>query len=141
MQFDSYLYPLGTGPIKIAELPKDANDMTVLQAIKAKSLYANAGNIKEARRMKVRIQEKFTLPMACFVFCLIGSSIGTKPNTRTSNSQGFGISVVLILVYYILSFSFSSLGVKGTIIPFVAAWSPVFISILGGGLLLREASK
>ena len=66
------------------------------------------------------------------VFALIGASLGAKPNNRTSRSQGFGISVVLILVYYVLSFSFSSLGVKGTLPPLLAAWSPVLISLAGG---------
>ncbi len=140
-KFERYLYPLGRGPSKIARLPKDANDMTVSQAIRAERLYQEAGNIKESRRMRVRIQEKFTLPMACIVFALIGSSLGSKPNSRTSRSQGFGLSVILILLYYVLSFGFSSLGVKGTFAPFVAAWSPIFISILGGGLLLKQASR
>ncbi len=140
-QFNQYLYPLGSAPTKIAKLPKDANDMTVAEAIRAKKLYIEAGNLKESRRMRVRIQEKFTLPMACLVFGLVGSSLGAKPNTATSRSQGFGISVILILFYYVLSFSFSSLGVKGTLTPFVAAWTPVFISLFGGTLLLRQASR
>ena len=141
VKFESYLYPLSQAPEKIAELPDDANEMTVKQAIKAEKLYSQAGNIKESRKMKVRIQEKFTLPMACIVFGLIGSSLGAKPNSRTSNSQGFGISVVLILFYYVLSFSFSSMGVKGTLLPFVAAWLPVLISTSGGVFLLRDASR
>ena len=140
-EFDRYFYPLGNGPVEIAKLPKDANDMTVLEAIKAKEIYSNSGNIKLARKMSVRIHEKFTLPIACIVFALIGSSLGAKPNTRTSRSQGFGISVVLILLYYVLSFSFSSLGVKGTLSPLLGAWMPVVISLLGGGYLLKQASN
>ena len=139
--FDRYLYPLSAAPIRIAKLPKDANNMTVAEALQAEQLLQNAGDVKEARRMQVRIQEKFTLPMACLVFGLIGASLGAKPNSRTSRSQGFGISVVLILVYYVLSFSFSSLGVKGTLSPLLAAWSPVLISLAGGGFLLRQASR
>ena len=141
INFERYLYPLGEAPRKIGQLPKDANDMTILEAVKAKNLYEQAGNIKESRRMSVRIQEKFTLPMACMVFSLIGSSLGAKPNTKTSRSQGFGLSVVLILFYYILSFFFSSLGVKGTISPFLSAWSPVFISTFFGTLLLKQSSR
>ncbi len=140
-EFERYLYPLSSAPSRIAKLPKDANNMTVSEAIQAQRLYLEAGNRKEERRMKVRIQEKFTLPMACLVFGLIGSSLGAKPNARTSRSQGFGISVVLILIYYVLSFSFSSLGVKGTLSPFFAAWSPVLISLFGGSLLLKQASR
>ncbi len=139
--FERYLYPLSAAPIRIAKLPKDANNMTVAEALQAEQLLRNAGDIKEARRLQVRIQEKFTLPMACLVFGLIGASLGAKPNNRTSRSQGFGISVVLILVYYVLSFSFSSLGVKGTLSPILAAWSPVMISLAGGGFLLRQASR
>ena len=141
VDFDRYLYPLSAAPIRIAKLPKDANNMTVAEALQAEQLLQNAGDVKEARRLQVRIQEKFTLPMACLVFGLIGASLGAKPNSRTSRSQGFGISVVLILVYYVLSFSFSSLGVKGTLSPLLAAWSPVLISLAGGGFLLRQASR
>ena len=141
VDFDRYLYPLSAAPIRIAKLPKDANNMTVAEALQAEKLLQNAGDVKEARRLQVRIQEKFTLPMACLVFGLIGASLGAKPNSRTSRSQGFGISVVLILVYYVLSFSFSSLGVKGTLPPLLAAWSPVLISLAGGGFLLRQASR
>jgi lipopolysaccharide export system permease protein len=139
--FDRYLYPLSAAPIRVAQLPKDANNMTVAEAVEAERLLLDAGDRKEARRLRVRIQEKFTLPMACLVFGLIGSSLGAKPNSRTSRSQGFGISVVLILVYYVLSFSFSSLGVKGTLPPLIAAWSPVLICLAGGGVLLRQASR
>ena len=139
--FDRYFYPLSSAPLSIAKLPKDANNMTVGEAIEAEQLLSDAGDRKEARRLRVRIQEKFTVPMACLVFGLIGSSLGARPNSRTSRSQGFGISVVLIFVYYVLSFSFSSLGVKGTLAPFLAAWGPVLISLAGGGVLLRQASR
>ena len=139
--FDRYLYPLSPAPLRIAKLPKDANNMTVSEAVEAEQLLSDAGDRKEARRLRVRIQEKFTVPMACLVFGLIGSSLGAKPNSRTSRSQGFGISVVLIFVYYVLSFSFSSLGVKGTLAPFLAAWGPVLISLAAGGVLLRQASR
>ena len=140
-KFLSFLYPLGSELTNIAKLPKDANDMNLGEAKTALNLYLRSGNIKEARRMKVRIQEKFTLPIACSVFALIGSTFGVMQKKGGGRSQSFGLSIILILIYYILSFSFSSLGVKGIIIPFFAAWSPVFLSMLGGGLLLKQASK
>jgi len=140
-KFLSFLYPLGTELTNIAQLPKDANDMNLGEANTAMELYQSSGNIKEARRMKVRIQEKFTLPIACSVFALIGCSFGVMQKKGGGRSQSFGLSIILILIYYILSFSFSSLGVKGIINPFFAAWSPVFLSMLGVGFLLKKASK
>ena len=141
VDFDRYLYPLSSGPLKVAQLPDDANNMTIAQAIQAQRIEAEAGNIKDARKLQVRIQEKFTFPMACVVFGLIGSSLGSRPGSRTSRSQGFGISILLILGYYALSFSFSSLGVKGVLPPLLSAWLPVLISLGAGGLLLRQASR
>ena len=141
INFDKYKYPLGEGPRELAKVPSDANDMTVREAIKAEVLYKKAGNKREARRMRVRIQEKFTLPAACLVFGLIGSSFGVRSNSRSSKSQGFGLSVLLIFGYYVLSFFSSSLGVKGILYPFIAAWTPVLLSILISLLLIRRASK
>ena len=138
--FEKYVYPLGDGPLKVSKIPDDANKMTLNQAFAAKKLYEETGDAREARKMSVRIQEKFTLPCACLVFGLIGSSLGSKPNLRSSKSQGFGLSVILILFYYILSFVSSSLGVKGTLTPFLSAWLPVFISFLAGFYLLQKAS-
>ena len=90
--------------------------------------------------MSVRIQEKFTLPCACILFGLIGSSLGSKANIRATKSHGFGSSVILTLFYYVLSFVSTSFGVKGLIPPILSAWIPVMISLSGGLFLLRKSS-
>ena len=141
LAFDKNFYPLSSGPLQVARLPDDANDMTLAQAIAAEKIESNAGNIKASRKLKVRIQEKLSFPMACIVFGLIGSSLGARPGSRTSRSQGFGVSILLILGYYALSVSFSSLGVSGILPPLMAAWLPVSISLGAGGLLLSQASR
>ena len=141
INFNEYKYPLGEGPRELAKVPSDANDMTVRQAIRAEFLYRQAGNNKEARRMRVRIQEKFTLPAACIVFGLIGSSFGVRSISRSSKSQGFGLSVLMIFGYYLLSFFSSSLGVKGILNPVLAAWAPVLLSISLSIFLLKRVSK
>ena len=129
INFETFQYPFDEGPLELANVPKDANDMTVKQAIKAEAIYKRSGNMKEARKMRVRIQEKFTLPSACLVFGLIGSSLGIRSLSRSSKSQGFGLSILMIFGYYFLSFFSSSLGIKGILKPFFAAWAPIFITI------------
>ena len=140
IQFEKYRYPFVEGPLDLARVPKDATEMSLKQALEAERIYKETGNLKEIRRIQVRIQEKFTLPFACLVFGLIGSSLGSKSNLRSSKSQGFGLSVILILVYYVMSFVFSSFGVKGVLSPIIATWLPVLISIGGGIYFLRKAS-
>ena len=140
IQFQKYRYPFVEGPLDLARVPKDANEMSLKQALEAERIYKKTGNLKEVRRIQVRIQEKFTLPCACVVFGLIGSSLGSKSNLRSSKSQGFGLSVILILIYYVMSFVFSSFGVKGLFSPIIATWLPVFISMGGGIYFLRKSS-
>ena len=141
IQFKEYTYPFVEGPLELARIPKDATEMSLKQALKAEKIYKSTGNLKELRRIQVRIQEKFTLPCACLVFGLIGSSLGSKSNLRSSKSQGFGLSVILILIYYVMSFVFSSFGVKGILTPIIAAWLPVLISLGGGMYFLRKSSS
>ena len=141
ISFDSYIYPLDSGPLEVIKFKEDSNNLTVAEARKLKLLYKESGNVNQERKLEVRIQEKFTLPIACIVFGLIGSSLGSSPNSKVNQGKGFGLSILLILFYYIISFSFSSLGVTGAINPIIAAWSPVFISLFAGGLSLRHAER
>jgi len=138
INFKQYIYPFVEGPLDLAKVPKDARDMSLKEALEAERIYKKIGDIKEIRKIQVRIQEKFTLPCACLVFGLIGSILGSKSNLRSSKSQGFGLSVILILIYYVFSFIFSSFGVKGLLPPIIAAWFPVVISLGGGFYFLRK---
>jgi lipopolysaccharide export system permease protein len=40
-----------------------------------------------------------------------------------------------------MSFIVSSLGITGTLTPFLAAWLPGVVGVASGGLLLRQASR
>jgi len=140
IQFKKYKYSFDEGPLNLAKIPKDASEMSLKQALEAERIYKSTGNLKEIRRIQVRIQEKFTLPCSCLVFGLIGSSLGSKSNLRSSKSQGFGLSVILILIYYVMSFIFSSFGVKGLLSPIIATWLPVIISLSGGIYILRKST-
>ena len=141
IQFKRYKYPFVEGPLDLAKVPKNASDMSFKEALEAERIYKKIGNPKEIRKIQVRIQEKLTFPCACLVFGLIGSLLGAKSNLRSSKSQGFGLSVILILVYYVMSFIFSSFGVKGLLPPLIATWLPVLISLSGGFYFLRKLNS
>jgi lipopolysaccharide export system permease protein len=139
--FDRYLYPLGNQPLKVAKLPTDAELLTIGQARTAERLLRESGDPQAARKLRVRIQEKFSFPAVCLVFGLLGSCLGVRPNARRSRSQGFGLSVLLIFAYYVVAFSFSAMGVNGALTPQLSAWLPVAIFLLIGAGLLRQASR
>jgi lipopolysaccharide export system permease protein len=143
--FDSYVFKLGREPIQAAKLPKDfdvfSNTLTVGQAMTAERLLRESGQTKRARKFQVRIQEKFSFPAVCLVFGLLGSSLGSRPTSRQSNSNGFGLTVIFLFLYYLGAYIFSMVGINGFLPPFVAAWSPVFIGLSTGAFLVARSSR
>jgi len=144
-EFERYIFKLGMEPIQAAKLPKDfdvfSNTLTVGQAMTAERLLRESGQIKRARKFQVRIQEKFSFPAVCLVFGLLGSTLGSRPTSRQSNSKGFGMTVIFLFVYYLGAYIFSMIGVNGFLPPFVAAWAPVLLGLSTGGYLLFRSSR
>jgi len=142
INFEEYSYDLSYAPFDIAKLPKNSNNMTLNQAIDARNLYRLSGNKKEERRIKVRIQEKLTVPLSCLVFSIIGTSLAIRQvKTRgTGEFESFGISIVLIFIYYTISFIFSAFGVSGILNPNIASWLPIGLFVISSEYLIREKS-
>ena len=111
--------------------------MTVGEALQAPA-HEEAGSIKEARKIRVRIQEVTVSWPAWCSACLEPPS--AQPSCRSGRGFSFVLTLGIITVYYVIGFSFSSLGVKGTL-PILAAWLPVMLFLGAGGLLLKQASR
>ena len=142
ISFEEQFYPIGDTPLRLAEIPTDPANMTVAQVRMSQNLLERTGNLQQARKLSVRLQEKFSVPFSCLVFALVGSSIGAQSvGNGRSRSKGFGISLVIIFGYYLLSFVFSSFGVQGIVSPYLSAWAPVAIGLTAGLVLLRRSSR
>ncbi|MEO0490961.1 MAG: LptF/LptG family permease, partial [Cyanobacteria bacterium J06659_2] len=89
---------------------------------------------------QVRIQQKYALPFVCVVFGIVGSALGVRPQ-RTGKATSFGVSVVIIFGYYLLSFITDAFGKTGMLSPFMAAWLPTLLGLVAGIYLLNRASK
>ena len=138
IDFKQYLYPFVEAPIDLAKVPKDARDMSLKEALEAERIYKKIGDLKQIRKIRVRIQEKFTLPCTCLVFGLIGSILGSKSNLRSSKVRVWikcnsDISILCDVIYM------QFFGVKGLLLN-IAAWSPVVISLGGGFYFLRKSN-
>ena len=81
---------------------------------------------------------RFAIPLASFVFALLGAPLGTQ-RQRSGSSIGLGISVIVIFVYYgIMAFA-TGLGKGGVIPPFLAAMSSNIVCLIAGIILLKKA--
>ncbi len=140
VNFAHQSFPYSRVPLDLAKHNRQPEQMSIVQAQQYLQLLEQTGDQRQIRKLKLRIQEKYALPFICVVFGLAGASLGTRPQ-RTSTITGFGISVVIIFSYYLLSFVSSSLGDAGVFTPFVAAWLPAVLGLITGSVLLFRAAQ
>jgi LPS export ABC transporter permease LptF/LPS export ABC transporter permease LptG len=117
-----------TGPAK------GAREMSIAE-LRARAAELEATGIYPHTEL-FEIQKKFSIPVACLVFGLIGLGLGAS-NRRDGKLASFVVGVVVIFVYYVLLWLGQSL-VRGHLVPpWLAAWLPnVVLGVLGGLLFL-----
>ncbi|HEY9879931.1 MAG TPA: LptF/LptG family permease [Leptolyngbyaceae cyanobacterium] len=138
--FDNQELKLPRTPLDLAARTKSDTEMNIAEASQQLDLVRKSGDEKSTRRWETRIQQKYALPFVCVVFGLVGSSIGVRPQ-RTSKATSFGVSIVIIFGYYLLSFITNAMGEVGFLSPFLAAWSPTLLGLTIGIYLLLNASR
>ncbi|MBF25458.1 MAG: hypothetical protein CMP49_02940 [Flavobacteriales bacterium] len=99
--------------------------------------YNNKQNIitKKINKFEVELHRKLTLPIACIIMLIIGSTIGT-----IIKKGGFGLPVVfsifLFLIYHIISITGEKMVKKDLIEPIIGMWSSTFIMFAFGIILI-----
>ncbi|MGB3570696.1 MAG: LptF/LptG family permease [Phormidesmis sp.] len=127
-------------PLDLAKRPKKEEEMNIAETREYMNILAQTGDEKEVRKLAVAIQRKYAIPFACVVFGLVGSAVGVRPQ-RTGKATSFGISVVIIFGYYLLSFITSAMGEAGVVTPFIAGWLPLLLGLSAGLFLLASVSR
>ena len=130
---------LPRAPLDLTTKGQDYNEMNLIQAFEYLKIVKLGGKEQKIRKLRVRIQEKIAFPFVCFVFALIGTAIGIKPQSA-SKGKSFGICIGLIFAYYLLSIISGSLGIRGAVSPLLAAWLPNIIGFCAAIVLLNGAT-
>ncbi|WP_196593067.1 LptF/LptG family permease [Pectinatus sottacetonis] len=137
MHFGTQKLPIREGPDSIIREQKKPEEMTMKeleQQIKImKSQYVDTTDLE------IELYQRITVPMASLIFTLIGAPLGMQPN-RNSSSIGFGLSIIIIFIYYALMTIASVIGRVG-IPPAYAVWLPNIIGAVIGIYLIRKAAR
>jgi len=87
-------------------------------------------NIAMRRRIRtsthnqvMAIHQKFSIPVACLVFGVIGLALGAT-NRRDSALSSFGLGIAVVFAYYIPLFLFPQMTKGGYLPPWLAVWLP-----------------
>ena len=127
-------------PLDLANRKQDSTEMNIAELRDSLNILTQSGDEKEARKTRLRIQQKLAFPFVCLVFGLTGATLGTRPQ-RGGKGASFAISIVIIFSYYLLSFVCDSLGLLEILSPYIAAWLPTVLGLVAGGFLLVRAAR
>ena len=120
-------------------LDTDNSELTFAQLKKRAKELRDGGFMLEARQSEFSMWRILSMPLASLVFALIASPLGLRPH-RTTKVPGAGLAVLLILGYYVLFMTMSSLSDHGTLAPALAAFMPDIIGVVVGGVLIARAA-
>ncbi len=139
--FEEHQLNIPRTPLDLTRRRRDTTEMTIAEATEYLGIIRQGGNEKRARKLEVRIAQKYAFPFVCMVFGLLGAALGVVPNQRTSRATGFGISVLIIFCYYLLDFISGAMGIQGTLPPFLSAFLPILSGLVVGLFILRRAAR
>jgi lipopolysaccharide export system permease protein len=127
-------------PLDLASRRRDYGEMNIRESLEELALVEQTGNTDRAQKLRVRIQQRYSLPFACLALGLVGASLGSR-SSRTGRATSFAISVLMIFSYYLLASITGAIAQTGTLSPFLGAWIPNFVGIGFGLLLLLRVSR
>lgn len=136
-------YPEGRQPMQIRQTPaqiaqrrKDPDQMSLTELREHVAILREQG--VDVKKLEVNMHLKYSLPLASLIFALVAAPLGMQP-TRSASSIGFGISIIIIFLYYTLMSLGTALGQAGTLPPFLGAWlQNIAIGGTGVFLLIRQ---
>lgn len=94
----------------------------------------------DGRRFFLELHTRFSYPVACLVLMLVGVPLGVI-SRRGGKSSGLVFTVLLVLLYYILSYTGIALSRQGKLSPFLGVWmANLLFAAVGSFLLWQMAS-
>ena len=138
MKFDSQVLPINQTPKQIIKSQKKPDEMTIKEL--REQINIMKSQYVDTKKLEIELYQRFTVPMASLMFALIGAPLGIQPN-RSSSSIGFGISIIIIFIYYTLMTLAGAIGQNSFIPPVIAVWIPNIVTLIAGIYLIRKESK
>ncbi|MDP8252964.1 MAG: LptF/LptG family permease [Candidatus Kaelpia aquatica] len=80
------------------------------------------------------LYKRYAQPFTCLAFILIGLPLGIRTNRR-EKSVGFGIGLMIIMLYYVLFVASETLILNGTIPAEIGHWIPTALIFIAGLIL------
>jgi lipopolysaccharide export system permease protein len=134
---------VGEKPSQIQERATDFNRESMSRSQIREVIDSGQLSPQETRAYQTTYEGKLARPFATFVFALIAIPFGIRPARGGSTGLGFGLSLVITFIFFIVTSVFAAIftGLPGGYaVSAIGAWAPnVIFTAVGAWLLLRAA--
>ncbi len=134
---------IGESPTELVKRIKNDDPDSMSRAQIADVVRSGQLTESELRKYVTTYQEKLARPFACFVFILIALPFGVRSvrSGGRSASLGFGLSLAIVFVYYVVMTVCSFLGEAFLNLAILWAWMPnIIFTVIGLSRLRRAAA-
>ncbi len=96
---------------------------------------------KAINRLRVEIEKKYSIPVACIVFVLVGAPLGVMAR-QGGLAMGGGLSLTFFLIYWTFLIGGEQLADRGLVNPVIAMWIPnVLVGAAGIYLVIHTVKE
>ena len=138
VKFEKQVLPITEAPKAITMEQKSPDQMTIGELKQYSEILKKQG--QPITQYIMEMYSRFTIPLACFFFALIGTPLGVQ-GQRTGASMGLGFSVIIIFIYYSFMTFMQGLGQGGAVPPLLAALLPNIVCGLFGCWMIWQKDK
>ncbi len=91
---------------------------------------------RSLQRYRLEFHKKFSIPFACLAFVFFAFPVGLVPR-RSGRSVGFGLGLLVAVVYWSLLIAGDTLGARQLeISPVLAMWAPNLLVLIAGAVVM-----
>jgi len=80
---------------------------------------------------EMELYQKFSIPLACVLFVILAFPLGLY-NKRSGRTVGFGIGILIAVLYYGLIIGSRTVGIQLQLPPFISMFFPNFVILVSG---------
>ncbi len=139
---------LQTEPVEIRQSPESIeltlrkpDQMTYSELGERYTILVREGaKAEELRKLKVHRYNRLSIPLAAFVFALIGAPLAIRP-VRASRSAGIAFSILIIFGYWFTWHFTTAVAVQGGMSPLIGAFTADILGLALGLILLVRTPK
>lgn len=127
-------------PADFARQAKKPNEMSYNE-LKARIDTYDRTKFMDTVALQVDLALKISLPFASIFFAIIGASFGLTSSSRSGAFIGFGISILIIFVYYVMMSISTAMGRSGFIPVILSAWIQNIVFAVIGLYIVTKVNR